>query len=125
MDSDKEKVAKESIEQKIQSSSEVLSSPEKAGELSHIEKDAKEHQQIRQKLENMDLEDNLKKTVQQSANDIESVDDAKKLEHLLKLVKTKGVIYAVNVAKKMDDPYLLDVLHDALVKNGYYKDFLK
>ena len=37
--------------------------------------------------------------------------------------KSKGVVYAVNVAKKMDDPFVLDKLHDNLAKEGYYKSF--
>ena len=38
------------------------------------------------------------------------------------ITDAKGVIYAVNVAKKMNDPFILDTFHDALVEGGYYED---
>lgn len=38
-----------------------------------------------------------------------------KLEELKQLALEKGIKKAISIAKKMDDPYLLDELHDALV----------
>lgn len=37
-----------------------------------------------------------------------------KLEELKKIALEKGLTKAVFIAKKMDDPFLLDELHDAL-----------
>ena len=34
-------------------------------------------------------------------------------------------VYAVNVAKKSGDPFLLDLFHDVLAKDGNYKRILK
>ena len=44
---------------------------------------------------------------------------------LLKIAREKGLVYAIQVAKKMNEPYLLDVLHDTLASEGFYKDFKK
>ena len=123
--SDQEKIAKEGVGAGSKDRFEIFEQTEKAAEMPKRDEDRQAHQKIRQQLEVMDLDDGLKPGAQSAANDIKALDDKKKLENLLQIAKNKGVIFAVNVAKKMNDPYLLDVFHDALVKNGYYKDFLK
>lgn len=68
-------------------------------------------------------------------HDAESIsaqdDEESKIEKLIQLATTKGVIHAVKVAKHMDDNYvldefhdrlLMDELHDALVKKGLIRD---
>ncbi len=80
---------------------------------------------IREKIEKTDIDDSLKVQASNHAQSIKLLDEEKKINKLLDLAKSKGVIYAINVAKKMDDPYLLDILHDKLSKDGYYKDFIK
>ena len=47
------------------------------------------------------------------------------IKKLLEIAREKGVVFAIKVAKSMNDPFLLDTLHDALAKEGYYKDFVK
>lgn len=42
-----------------------------------------------------------------------------KLEFLLKLVDEKGIYHATNVAKNLNNPYLLDLFHDQLINNFY------
>ncbi len=84
-----------------------------------------ENKKAREEIENMDLDDSLNTQVSAQASKIQSLDEQKKIKHLLKIAKEKGVIFAVNVVKKMNDPYILDMFHDALAKNGYYKEFLK
>ena len=68
------------------------------------------------------LDDNLEKQVQSHVNDLNALEEENKLKKLLEIAELKGVIFAVNVAKKMDDPYMLDILHDSLAKEGYYKN---
>ena len=84
-----------------------------------------QRQKIRQEIENIDLSDGQKSAAQGAANDIQGVEEKEKMEKLLHLAKTKGVVFAVAVVKKMNDPYLLDMFHDALAKEGHYKEFIK
>ncbi len=79
----------------------------------------------REKIESMDLSDGLSKHATLSVQSVKDLKEEEKLEHLLQLAKTKGVIFAVKVAQKMNDPCLLDMLHDKLAENGYYKEFLR
>ena len=44
---------------------------------------------------------------------------AKQVQLLIDLAFEKGVIHATDVAKKLDDPYILDEFHDALVDKFY------
>lgn len=81
--------------------------------------------QLREKIENIELADDLKQQATVQANTITSLSEEEKMKSLLKAAKEKGVVYAVALAKKMNDPYILDMLHDTLAKEGHYKDFLK
>ncbi len=82
-------------------------------------------QKAKRIIEGMQIDDDVKLQTQTTAQNLTLIEEEQKLAELLKLAKSKGVIFAVTVAKKMNDPYILDLLHDKLAENGYYKDFLK
>jgi len=84
-----------------------------------------EIQKAKKRIEGSDLDDTLKMQATLQAKNIKDLDDEKKVKKLIELAKLKGVVFAVNVAKKMDNPYILDMLHDLLAKKGYYQDFIK
>ena len=54
---------------------------------------------------------------------IKEADVERKLVELIKIAKTKGISFANQVAQKGNDPYILDLFHDILAKDGYYKNF--
>jgi len=81
--------------------------------------------ELRKKIETMDLYDSLKPHVQAQVSQAQALKDQEKLQYLLALAKHKGVVFAVHVAQKMNNPYLLDALHDTLEKEGNYKRFVK
>ncbi len=81
--------------------------------------------EIKAQIESADLSDTLKMQSQSQAGDLQSLETKEKLQKLLQTAKAKGVVFAVHVAKNMNDPYMLDMLHDALAREGYYKNFLK
>ncbi|MFA6974166.1 MAG: hypothetical protein WC238_05540 [Parcubacteria group bacterium] len=72
------------------------------------------------------------KTVATDAHIIHSSDEEEsKIETLIKLATTKGVVHAVKVARHLEDNYALDEfhdrllgeeLHDALLKKGLIKE---
>lgn len=84
-----------------------------------------ETEKLREKIEKTDLSDMLKIQARGQADDIKSLDDKKKVEKLFQIAKKKGVIYAIHIAKKMNNPYVLDTLHDILAKEGHYKEFIR
>jgi hypothetical protein len=92
-------------------------------------KDLKEDQivstELRREIELMNIDDDLKKLAEQKANKISFLADDDKIKHLLEIAKEKGVLLAIQTAKKMNDPFILDTLHDVLAREGYYKDFTK
>jgi len=110
------------VEREITSSPEEVKIPEK-GEVSKDEKAISDA--LRREIELMQIDDNLKKQAEQKANKISFLADDDKLENLMKIAREKGIVFAVKVAKSMNDPFLLDTLHDAMAKEGYYKDFIK
>jgi len=48
-----------------------------------------------------------------------------KLKELLDIGEKKGLNHAIEKAKQSNDPFLLDVFHDILAKDGSYKKILK
>ena len=110
------------IEQAVPFEQEEIKVPEK-GEVSRDEKAISD--ELRREIELMQIDDNLKKQAEQKANKISFLADDDKLKQLLAVAREKGVVFAIKVAKTMNDPFLLDTLHDALAREGYYKDFVK
>jgi hypothetical protein len=82
-------------------------------------------EEIRQELDLMSQDENLKKESENKAKQIQVLGEEEKIENLLKLAKEKGVAYAVKVAQDMNDPYILDIFHDVLVREGMWKKFEK
>src|SRR5438093_10042806 len=70
-----------------------------------------EHEKI-EKLKKSVLAGPSKKQVQLQAQDIKYLNDAGKIQKLLQIAKMHGVSHAIEVAKKLNDPYVLDRLHD-------------
>jgi len=81
--------------------------------------------ELRREIEMMEVDDNLKKEAEQKANKIHFLGDDEKLKHLLETAREKGVVFAIKVAKSMNEPYLLDTFHDLLAKEGLYQQFVK
>lgn len=95
---------------------------EKKSEISSQERE-KIKEELRREIEMMDVDENLKKESESKARQISSFATEEALENLLKIAKEKGVIFALGVAKKMNDPFILDTFHDLLVREGLYKNF--
>lgn len=118
----KEKIEKTNLEKPAQ---ETINIPKEAQENKEILPlpEAGEAQELRQQIESMDLSDGLKQHAVASAQSLASAPPEEKIRKLLLLAEEKGVVYAVNVAKKMDNAFILDALHDALAQKGLYKKF--
>ena len=84
---------------------------------------------IREKLEEelakMELSPESKEEVEEKAKKVGTLDEKGKVKHLLALAEEKGLSFMVGVARGMNDPYTLDILHDILVRNELYKRFSK
>jgi hypothetical protein len=81
--------------------------------------------ELRREVEMMELDDSTKAEAEKAKEKIEFLDEKDKIERLLDIARQKGLAFAIQVARKMNEPYLLDVLHDTLAREGFYKDFTK
>ncbi|MFI5206270.1 MAG: hypothetical protein ACHQVK_05005 [Candidatus Paceibacterales bacterium] len=104
---------------------EVFVEPQEMPEPQEIQADEATNKKVRQEIEAAHLDDDTKAQTQNNANDLKSLQEEEQLKRLLDLAKTKGVVYAVHVAQKLGDGFLLDTLHDRLAKEGLYKEFIK
>lgn len=89
------------------------------------EKEKEEMEKLKREIEREKLPYEAKIEIEKEAEIIKRKTTQGKIKHLLDLAQARGLAYAVEVAKKMDDPYLLDIFHDILAKEGLYKKFLK
>lgn len=117
---EKEKSSKETIEKLYQETKEGL---EKKELLIKKEKAIKE--KLEEEITKMRLSPQLANDAKKKAVQIKSLDKRGKLEHLLGIAEENGIAFAVTVAKKIQDPYILDAFHDILAKEGLYKKFKK
>ncbi|MFA6190051.1 MAG: hypothetical protein WC711_00860 [Candidatus Staskawiczbacteria bacterium] len=116
----------EQQEQVVPSEQEVVKAPEK-GKVS--EEDKIIAAELRREIEKMELNPDLAKEVEVQKEKLEYLGEQGKIQHLLELAKAKGgregLVFAVQTAKTMNEPYLLDLLHDVLVSEGLYQKLEK
>ena len=82
-------------------------------------------EKLRKEIDMMELDDNLKDEAKQKAEKISYLAEDEKIKHLMQVAHEKGVVFAVKMAKSMNDPYLLDIFHDVLAREGLYQKFTK
>jgi len=115
-------------EKKFQDDENVLEVKRETGFLNKSESAEQEKiiaEKIRQEIEMMETDEKLNEEAKTKASKIEFLGEKEKIEHLLKIAKEKGVIFAIKTAKETNDPYLLDLFHDILAREGYYQKFIK
>lgn len=61
----------------------------------------------------------VQKVVVKKAKEIKTEEKERQIQLLTDLAFEKGVVHATEVAKKLDDPYILDEFHDTLVDELY------
>ena len=127
MDEDTVKKVESKIPAPESESNEISENPttEKGEHREAIDNKTLSEKLVREQIEAMQLPQHLAGQLHQQAQDIQPLKQKAQLEKLLSIARTKGVIEAIHTAKKMDDPYTLDILHDKLVQEGLYKEFMK
>jgi len=78
-------------------------------------------EKLRKEIDLMESDERAKKEAKKKAEKIEFLAEKEKIEQLLKIARERGVAFSVQVAKKINDPYLLDIFHDILAQEGFYK----
>ncbi len=63
----------------------------------------------------------LQQVAQQTAVKLKDEPKKRQIELLIQMAFDRGVIEAVEIAKNLDSPYLLDEFHDALIDHLYNK----
>jgi hypothetical protein len=97
-----------------------------------IKEDGQEKEILREREQQASVEELQKEIEKVSASgagpvtrqgdvQIKNLDINGKIARLLDLAQEKGVDFAINVAKGLEDPYLLDILHDKIIEKGINK----
>ncbi len=77
--------------------------------------------ELLEEITKMEQDENAKKDIEKKKEKIEYLGEKEKIEHLLQIAREKGITFAVQEARKTNDPYLIDMLHDILQNEGMYK----
>lgn len=84
------------------------------------EKTEEKYNELLSKVSGNQTQTSTDDAIQLDAKSIgETVDEESKVEKLLQLAETKGVVHAVEVARSLKDYYALDKMHDDLVDKLY------
>lgn len=83
-------------------------------------------EELVKKMQSKQLSDEDTVAVQAHAVDVSRASGAgAQLTKLVNLAHAKGVLYAIEVARKMRDPHLLDALHDMLAKDDNFRQLVE
>lgn len=101
---------------------EALQQPEnKEGELSPEKQKEILKEAISERITTTQPVISQQQTATQTAQKLKDQPKDRQIQLLIEMAFEKGVIEAVEVAKNLDNPYLLDEFHDALVDEFYKK----
>jgi hypothetical protein len=121
----KEKINKEIAEKLYQEKEKKLKEEKPEEKELFLKKERIIKEKLEEEILKIKLNPTLTDEAKKKAVQIKSLNEKEKLEYLLDMAKTNGVAFAVTVAKKMNDPYILDIFHDILAREGLYKKFKK
>lgn len=114
-----EKIEEEIVKEWFPEKKEVL----ERKELTFEEKEKKE--KLREEIEKAKLPSEKEVEAFKEVERIKRQNIQGKIKHLLDLAQSKGLSYTVKVAKETKDPYLIDLFHDILIKEGLFEKFPK
>ncbi len=76
---------------------------------------------VYEKVKNATYTASQQQTVQQQVQKLKDEPKERQIELLVQMAFDKGIVEAVEIAKNLKSPYLLDEFHDTLVDNLYNK----
>ncbi|MFA5386243.1 MAG: hypothetical protein WC297_01000 [Candidatus Paceibacterota bacterium] len=115
---------KEEIERQLESRLEIEKQPEKKPEfLSETEKQEKE--KIREEIKRVNFQQTDEEEAQKEAESLKTKALPGKIDRLFELAKDKGLFFALKIAESTGDGYLIDVFHDLLAKDSFFKKFVQ
>lgn len=95
--------------------------------LPELKKEEKEiKRELFEKIQKEEKKEGVIKKEEKIKKELEFLKDPsvqRKIIALLKIAQKKGILYSIQLAKKTKDPLLLDLYHDFLAKEGFFKKF--
>lgn len=125
MDKGFEKIEKEIEKRFVERGSMIdIESIEGATETRENQETRQAREEIAAELEKEPLTAAAEGQARRQAEEMQSETEQGKIQRLLEIAETRGLAFAVETAKKMNDFALLDKFHDALVENQLFKKYL-
>ena len=82
-------------------------------------------EKLRREINLMKISPKLQDDAKKKAQKIKALDAQGKIKNLLLAAEEGGLAFALRIAEGLKDPYLLDVFHDILARDGTFKRFKK
>lgn len=97
---------------------------EQASEIILAEKD-KAYDKILSKVQGQVQDNNLAEIATDAEKTYRKQDSESQIQHLVDIALDRGVIYAVKVAKHMEDNYVLDMFHDRILADELHEALIR
>lgn len=85
---------------------------------------SKRRKELEEELKKLEITYQEKIEAQREAERLRKEEAKKQIERLFSIAQEKGLSYAIEVAKSMKDPFILDLFHDLLAQNQTFRRFL-
>jgi len=86
-------------------------------------KEEEKREEFKKEIEKIELPPIKKGETLREAEKIKGQTSQRQISQLLYLAQSKGLAFAIKIAKETKDPYLIDLFHDILAKEGMFKKY--
>jgi len=82
--------------------------------------------ELKREIELMKIDPELEKEAENKSKEIEFLGEKDKIEYILQVAREReDPVLAIKLAVKTKDAFILDIVHDTLAKEGFYRKFMK
>jgi len=89
------------------------------------EEEIEEREKLKEEIKKLELSAQKRIAILKESEKIKRQTVQRQIDYLLFLAQQKGLAFAIKAVNATNDPFLIDLFHDILVKEGLYKKFQK
>lgn len=116
---DEAKISPEALKERAKETYEQKTAPERSKERQLTQEEQSAKEKIAETAQ-APASPQVNDAVKQAVNELLTLDEQAQLSELVSLVFTKDVVFAVKVARGLENPLVLDTFHDLLARDDLF-----